>query len=190
MFPTPISDTGRFREMTPVIIAMASNIRCGPNPPYTIEDFAGMYPQFFAPFDSDDDTSDMVTAPSIDNIDISAPVVPVIFLQALIDLAHASVREARFRDAWKMCMGLFIAHFITLYLTTFTEPGATPYELAKAGQAGGVISSKSVDSVSVNYDFSQMTEDLDGWAEWKATAYGLQFATWAKMFSMPGMYVH
>jgi len=122
-------------------------------------------------------------------IDPAKPIVPLVFMEGLIELAHACVRISRFRSTWKFCMGLFIAHFVTLYLKTMIDPGESPYAIAQAGAAGGVVSSKSVDSVSVSYDFSTVANDLEGWAEWKATEYGLQFVTWAKMFSMGGMYV-
>jgi len=189
MIPLPLTSSSRFRQMIPTIIGLASNVRGGENPPYDIYTFAEIYPQFFAPSEEPELEIEESVESTNDDIELT-PVVPMIFLQALIELAHASVKYSRFRDAWKICMGFFIAHFVTLYLATMKEPGATPYELAKAGQAGGLVSSKSVDGVSVNYDFSQMTDDLDGWAEWKATAYGLQFATYAKLFSMAGMYIH
>jgi len=193
------TDASAFRQRVPSIIRVASNVRGGPNPPYDVYTFAEMYPQFFEPPEDPEDVADspgsIVDVVILDAGDPALPElkpvgVPLIFVEALVNLAHASIKHSRFHDAWKLCMGFFIAHFVVLYLATFVEQPATPYELAKAGQAGGLLSSKSVDSVSVKYDFSQMADDLEGWAEFKATAYGLQLATYAKMFSMPGMYVH
>jgi hypothetical protein len=56
--------------------------------------------------------------------------------------------------------------------------------------SGGLISSKTVDSVSLTYDYKQVTDDLTGWGSWKSTEYGTQLATMAKMFSLGGMYIH
>ena len=184
----------RFPHMFPTIISLASNVRGGPNPPYTLADFAEAYPQFFEPPTEpeapDPDSAESYIVDSFEeNIIELKPVIPMVMMETLLKLAHASIKHLRFRSAWKFCMGLFIAHFVTLYLETMIDPGADPATLAKAGQAGGLMSSKSVDSVSVNYDFSTVASDLDGWAEWKATTYGLQLATFAKMFSMGGMYI-
>ena len=89
-----------------------------------------------------------------------------------------------------MCMGYFIAHFLTLYLQTMVEgEDAGAGDLGNKGRATGVVTSKSVDGTSISYDISSVMSDLDGWADWKSTAYGLQLATWAKMFSLGGMYV-
>lgn len=85
-------------------------------------------------------------------------------------------------------MRLYIAHFLTLYITT-PEAGATKPEILNASKVQGTVSSKSVGQVSVSYDVTQATNDLNGWAAWKNTAYGTQFATLARMLSKGGMYV-
>jgi len=183
----------------PAIIGIASNVRGGPNPPFGIMDFYAMYPQFFK---VDDENEDECTKNRPHETKISdetdepeepdnqpEPLIPLIMLQAYIDLAHACVKYSRFREAWKICMGLFIAHFITLYMQTMVDPLGDAATVAKAGMAGGLMASKSVDGVSVSYDFSVITDDLEGWASWKETEYGRQLATWARMFSMAGMYI-
>lgn len=145
------------------IIAGAANIRRGDNPPYTKDDFLAMYPQF--------------------------AIVQSVVLDAYVQLAHASISKARYHDAWEMCMGFFIAHWLTLYLQTLASPEDPIGKIMNAGLAKGVQSSKSADDLSVSYDFSLVSGDMEGWGTYKMTAFGQQLVTFAKMFSMGGMVV-
>ena len=137
------------------------------NPPYTIRDFYGIYPQFFKPLEEETDGP--------------VPIVPSAVMQMYINLAHSCISYAIFRDAWVMCMGLFIAHWLTLYLQTADDP--------LAGDTTGLISSKSVDGVSVSYDNNAITADMDGFGMYKATSFGEQLVTFAKLMGMGGLYV-
>ena len=85
-------------------------------------------------------------------------------------------------------MRLFIAHFVTLFLMLPTQ-GATREEILGASRVGGSISSKTVGPISVSYDNTQATGDLTGWAAWKLTTYGTQFATLARMLGKGGMFI-
>ena len=82
------------------VSAVASNIRQGTNPDYTIADFLSMYPQFGA-----------TRTPNVPN-------VPTAVVQLYIDLATASVQQSRWHAAWKIAIGLFVAHFCTKYLSS------------------------------------------------------------------------
>ena len=44
-----------------------------------------------------------------------APVVPVMVVQLYLNLATASLVQARWQDAWYIAMSWFIAHYLTLY---------------------------------------------------------------------------
>ncbi len=155
-----------------LIIAGASNIKGGDNPPFTVEDFKTLYPHFFVVTENE-----------------TEPLAPMAVIEACIRLADSSVKKSRYHEAWEICMGLFVAHFITLYLQTLSEPNGGANAAAQAGLTKGIISSASVDGVSVSYDLNQSLADLDGWAAWKLTNYGVQLATFAKLFSMGGMYI-
>lgn len=151
------------------IIAGASNIKGGDNPPFTVDDFKKIYPQFWKG---------------------KKPLVPVEVIDMYVQLAAACVKKARYHDMWKHCMCLFVAHFLTLYMQTMVDPEfADARAVAAAGQTKGLMTSKSVDGVSASYDFSAVLQDLDGWAAWKLTAFGAQFATLAKAYGMGGMRV-
>ena len=69
------------------------------------------------------------------------------------------------------------------------DPDSGAVGVIKAAETKGLVASKSVDGVSVSYDFSTALSDLDGWADWKTTEYGIQFVTLAKNFMRGGMYV-
>lgn len=145
--------------------AVASNIVDGDNPAFTCDDFRTLMPAFTEEIISDE------------------------ILTHFIDMANASIKEARWMGLWKEGMRLFIAHFVTLYIEA-PEEGATRQQLVSAGRLQGNVTSKSVGSVSVGYDNAgQATQDLDGWAAWKLTVYGVQFASLARMMGKGSMYV-
>lgn len=154
------------------IIAGASNIRRGNNPPYTSEDFLAAYPQF----GKIDETT-------------GQPIIPSVVLEAWVKMADASIQQARYHDAWELCMGLFIAHWLTLYLQTMANPDDPIGKIIGNGLSKGLQSSKSADDLSVSYDFSAITGDFNGWGTYKLTAFGQQFVTMAKLFGMGGMAV-
>lgn len=145
--------------------SVASNIVDGENPPYGCDDFRAIMPAF------------------------SKENIPDEILQHYIDMANAVVKEARWMSLWKEGMRLYIAHFATLYLDA-PQAGATRQQIQNSGKMQGNKTSKSVGQVSVAYDAGvQATNDLSGWAAWKLTAYGVQFASLAKIIGMGGMYV-
>lgn len=153
------------------IIARASNIRSGKNPPYTVEDFLAMYPQF-----------------GVVN-DVGERVIPCVVLRAWLKMAHAVLNKARYGDMWEMAMGLFIAHWLTLYLQTTASPNDPVKKIISAGLSQGVQTSKSAGDLSVSYDFSVVTNDFDGWGTYKYTVFGQQFIGLAKLVSLGGMTV-
>lgn len=153
------------------VIGIASNIRTGSNPPFTFDDFIAMYPQFGADANGN-------------------YVVPQSIVQMYIDLANACILEARWHSYWKVAMGWFIAHFLTLYVQGTADPNSGAAGVLKAGESRGLVASKSVGDVSVSRDYSTIAGDLDGWAAWKLTTYGQQLATIGRIVGKGGMYVY
>ncbi|EHL08982.1 hypothetical protein HMPREF0322_00405 [Desulfitobacterium hafniense DP7] len=158
------------------IIASASNLRTGENPSYTLEDFFSVYPQFGAP----DPEEGAEPVP---------PLVPEPIVQMYINLAQTCVKQARYHDYWKVCMGFFVAHFVTLWLQGAANAGSPAAQVIAAGQSRGLVTSESADGLSVSTDYSTIAGDLDGWAAWKLTIYGQQLATIAKLLGKGGMMV-
>ena len=147
------------------IIAEASNVRGGGNPTdYTLNTFLSEYPQF----------------DSVDN---------EVVLQAWFNLAYASLSYNRYRDLWHTCMGLFIAHWLTLFLQTKSNADDPIRNIVNAGLAKGVQTSKSAGDLSVSYDFSAVANDFEGWGTYKLTLFGQQFITLARLACKGGMVV-
>ncbi len=147
----------------------ASNVVGGDNPPYTLDTFYKWFPQF----------------EGLAELEFLLP--------QFIAMADATVKIKRWHSRWEMGMGLFVAHFATLFLQTMgtgPECESTAASVLSAAQARGLQTSKSVGDVSVSYDYSYIINDLEGWAEWKSTKYGTSFATFAKMLGKAGMYVY
>lgn len=155
---------------TEQIITGAANIRVGQNPPFTVADFKAVYPQFW-------DRNDV-------------PFVPEEVLEMYVGFAYSIVNIARYHESWKVCLCLVIAHFLILYMRTMsTNPDGSAAAVIKAAETKGLVASKSVDGVSVSYDYSTAIADLDGWADWKTTEFGIQFLTIAKVYNLGGMRV-
>lgn len=146
------------------LISDASNIRDGENPAYAVTDFRAAMPQF------------------------TAEVIPDEILERYVEMAHSVVKEARWHALWQEGMRLFIAHFAALYLAA-QPAGEGAAAVASSARAGGTVASKAVGSVSVSYDNSMLSTDLVGWAGFKETAFGVQFATFARLLTKGGMVV-
>lgn len=153
------------------IISGAANIKDGDNPQFTEDDFREIYPQFWGAE--------------------GKPLVPQAVMDMYIKFVDSFVKVSRYHEAWRVCMCLAIAHFLVLYLRTMNaDPDSGAVGVIKAAETRGLVASKSVDGVSVSYDFSTALADLDGWADWKTTEYGIQFITYAKTFMRAGMYIY
>lgn len=146
----------------------ASNIKTGDNPAFVLADFFTMYPQFGAATDG-------------------TYIVPTLMTQIYLNLANACIKEARWHSSWKIGMGLFIAHFCTLYVQGMADPNSGAAAILKAGQLRGLETSVSVGDVSVSTDYSIIAGGIDGWANWMTTFYGGQLAGIGKMLGKGGI---
>lgn len=146
------------------IRGVASNMQSGSNPPFSVGDFYKLHPQFEGKVDAD-------------------------IVQLYVDFANSCVQEFRFGTAWKIAMGFFIAHFLTIYLMGSATAESTEGQVLAKAQAKGLVTSKSAGDVSIGYDFSSISQDLDGWAQWKLTHFGIQYASLAKLMGKGMIYV-
>nr|DAH68243.1 MAG TPA: head to tail adaptor [Caudoviricetes sp.] len=145
------------------IVSQASNIKKEEHPEYTKETFLLLYPQFRG-------------------------VLPDAALDMYVDLGLSCVNYRRFNRMWKAAIGLFIAHFCTLYLQSMQPEGTDASQVLAAASSAGMVTSESADGVSYSRDGSALN-DLNGWAAFKMTTFGVQFATMAKLVGRGGMYV-
>lgn len=145
------------------IVSQASNIKKEEHPEYTKETFLLLYPQFRG-------------------------VLPDAALDMYVDLGLSCVNYRRFNRMWKASIGLFIAHFCTLYLQSMQPEGTDASQVLASASSAGMVTSESADGVSYSRDGSALN-DLNGWAAFKMTTFGVQFATMAKLVGRGGMYV-
>lgn len=144
-------------------VANAMNIPQNDNPPYTFNDFFTLQPQFHGHI-----TNEMVNH--------------------FIGIAQNTVLEVRWHSFWQLGMSLFIAHFCTLFMRASGGPDPTAESVISAAGVTGLMTSEGAGDLSYSQDVSAITDGLKGWANWNSTAYGVQFATLAKMLGKAGMY--
>ena len=142
--------------------SLAANLGAGANPQYAYMDFLNDFPQF----------ADKINL----NSGASPTGISLSLLQKFIDMANASISFSKYAEVWSYCMGLYVAHFCSLYLSATLS--ADPLLLKTA---------ESVGDVSVSYDVNSMADDLKNFGTFKATSYGQQLATFAKMVGAGGM---
>lgn len=107
-----------------------------------------------------------------------APAIPLMVVQAFLNLANASLMSSRWRETWKIAMGWYIAHFLTLYEQSDGVQSSAPGAIVTTGLERGLLVSKTVDGVSGSY---QSLVGLENWAAWTKTTYGTQLATMARL---------
>lgn len=156
------------------VIGAAANVPAsGEAGSYTAEIFLEDFPQF----------SRSGTNPRVS-------LVPEGILGIFIKNANQSILPSRYFESWRYAAGLYVAHFSTLYLKTYSAEGsATAVRAAGSGQQTGLISEASMGDTSIKYDNEAMTLAMTKWGSWNATQYGQQLISMARMIGMGGMYV-
>ena len=64
-----------------------------------------------------------------------SPLVPMIVVKTYLNLAYASLQQARWQDTWWLAMGLYIAHYCQLYLDSTPSSVATMLQESLHGEA-------------------------------------------------------
>ena len=155
-----------------VFRADAANQANGTNPEYDASTFAADFPQFFIA---------SATPTSL---------LPDSILTMFIDKANSTVNIGRWgAKSWRYAMGLFIAHFATLYLQAYSETSLTPADAAASGEPQGLITSERGSDISTSFDHGSLIKGNESWGMWNATTYGRLFSTEANIVGMGGMFV-
>lgn len=148
--------------------AAAANIGQGRGD-YTAEQFQADYPQFF-------------TAEG-------EPLLPLPMLQQVIDMANTAVQPDKWLDSWRFAVGLYAAHYVTLYLRSYAPGSETAAAAAASGALVGVVKSATLGDSSVTYDTSAITAGTEDWGDLNSTTYGQMLANRAKLIGLAGMTV-
>lgn len=148
--------------------AAAANIGQGRGD-YTVEQFRADYPQFF-------------TAEGVS-------LLPPSMLCKVIDMANTAVQPDKWLDEWRFAVGLYTAHYVTLFLRSYAPSNETPQQAAASGALVGVVKSATLGDSSVTYDTSAITAGTEDWGDLNSTTYGQMFANRAKLIGLTGTLV-
>ena len=147
----------------------SANIILTDNPEYTKAMFLESFPVFSTSFDDG--------------------TIPEYVFNLFVGMAQASIKKDRYNSAWEFLMGLYVAHNLVLYMRTQQgDPSAA--NALKGSLPVGIASSKSVDGLSISYEFMGLEEDFNGYGTWKLTTYGQQLITMTKNFGRAGMWIN
>lgn len=141
---------------------------------YTAEMFQDDFPQFF--------TAGSEESPA-------KCLVPSAMLTEIINMANACVQPDKWLESWRYAVGLYVAHYATLYLRTYAESSPTAAQAAASGALVGVVKSATLGDSSVTYDTSAVTKGTEDWGDLNATTYGQMLANRAKLIGLGGSYV-
>lgn len=152
--------------------AMAANIGQSQGN-YTAERFQQDFPQFF--------TVGTEETPA-------ACLVPATMLEEIINMANACVQPDKWLESWRYAVGLYVAHYATLYLRTYAESSPTAAQAAASGALVGVVKSATLGDSSVSYDTTAVTKGTEDWGDLNSTTYGQMLANRAKLVGLGGSY--
>ncbi len=152
---------------------LASNIVSGGNDEYTESMFYEDFPQFKKAGEE-------------------VGFVPASMMRVFLTMANSTVSEARWCESWRLAIGLFVAHYVTMYLRQSggnTDGSANAKKAAESGALVGIVSSASLGDASVSYDTSSATQATAAWGQFNLTTYGQQYASLARLYCLGGSYV-
>jgi hypothetical protein len=115
--------------------------------------------------------------------------VPTGILAQFIAMANDAVTQDRWGASWEYGMGLFVAHFATLYLQAFNPNAATGADTAQAAAPTGLLTAMRGPESSVTFEQTAILAGTKSWGAWNLTAYGQQFATLARVLGTGGAWV-
>lgn len=148
--------------------AAAANLGHGKGT-YTVEQFRVDYPQFF----------------TVEGVSLLPPSM----LCKVIDMANTAVQPDKWLDEWRFAVGLYTAHYVTLFLRGYSPSSETPQQAAASGALVGVVKSATLGDSSVTYDTSAITAGTEDWGDLNSTTYGQMLANRAKLIGLAGTLV-
>ena len=92
-------------------------------------------------------------------------------------------------ESWRYAVGLYVAHYATLYLRTYAQSSPTADQAAATGALVGVVKSATLGDSSVSYDTTAATKGTEDWGDLNSTTYGQMLANRAKLVGLGGSYV-
>lgn len=168
------------------LLAKASNIVPDNQSVYTVEMFLADFPQF--------SKIELITRPAdADHPEewqerVITSLVPSSMLEMFIQMANAAILEERWFEKWRYAMGLYIAHYATMFLRSYSESSQSPQDAAISGAVVGNVASATLGDSSVSYDNTAINKATEQWGTWNATQYGQLLVTEARLVGLGGTY--
>ena len=106
-----------------------------------------------------------------------------------IEQANLAIQPDKWLDNWRYACGLYVAHYLTLYLQSYNPDPQSAAQAAATGGLQGVGKRATLGDSTVEYDTSAVTQATANWGDLNATSYGQQLATRARLVGMGGMTV-
>ena len=110
-------------------------------------------------------------------------------LEEIIRMANTAVQPDKWLESWRYAVGLYVAHYATLYLRTYAESSPTAAQAAASGALVGIVKSATLGDSSVSYDTTAVTKGTEDWGDLNSTTYGQMLANRAKLIGSGGSYV-
>jgi hypothetical protein len=116
-------------------------------------------------------------------------LVPSVILNQFISMANDAIQEERWFTKWRFAMGLYIAHYSSLYLRTYKESSPDEATAAATGDVVGTVRAATLGDASVTYDTAAITAATEKWGTFNATAFGQLLVTEARLVGMGGSFI-
>lgn len=118
-------------------------------------------------------------------------VIPDDILDMFIAMGLYYIQECRWGPKWRFAIGLYIAHYATLYLRSYKPASETNNPGSAAGSGGivGVMKSAQLGDSSVQYDVSSVINATEDWGAFNSTVYGQLLVTEVRLIGLGGMYI-
>lgn len=114
---------------------------------------------------------------------------PAPVLEQFVKRACSAISPDKWLDGRRYACGLYVAHYLTLYLRTWAEHAESPAQAAATGATVGIVKSATLGDAAVSYDTSALTAGTVKWGGLNATQYGQLLATEARLVGMGGTLV-
>ncbi len=161
-----------------LIEAAANLAQQGEKGTYTSEMFQEDFPQFVKKVKQEEGMEPEIQC-----------LVPAAMLQVFLQNVNESILPSRYCGMWRYAAGLYVAHFSTLYLKTYSDGSVSAAQAATKGQQAGLVSEAAMGDTSIKYDNTAVMAAQAKWGSWNSTQYGQQLITMARMIGMGGMYI-
>lgn len=118
-------------------------------------------------------------------------IVPDHMLEQFILMAIEAITDCHWGSRWRWAMGLYVAHYATLYLQSYKpiSDSNDPESAAGSGGLVGVVQSAQLGDASVKYDVNAIVSATADWGAWNATTYGQLLVTESRFRALGGSFI-